>query len=48
MAHLCLCVGEFLLFVFVKAGGFLWLDWEGIIVKNVVDNVFFLLVFFFV
>jgi hypothetical protein len=35
-----------LLLVWVKAGGFLWLNWEGIIIKDVVDNVFFLLVFF--
>ena len=36
------------MFVLVKVGGFLWLDWEGVIIKDVVDNVFFLLVFFFV
>jgi len=29
-----------------EVGRFLWLDWEGVIVKNVVDNVHFLLVFF--
>jgi len=29
-----------------EVGRYLWLDWEGVIVKNVVDNVRFLLVFF--
>jgi len=34
-----------LLLFWSEAGRFLWLDWEGDIVKNAVDNVQFLLVF---
>ena len=48
VAHLCFCVGEICCWFGLRLGGFLWLDWEGIVIKDVVDNVFLLLVFFLV
>jgi hypothetical protein len=37
-------------FVVVLTDGrrFLWVDWEGVIVQDVVDDIIFLLIFFFV
>jgi len=35
-----------LLLFWSEVGRSLWLDWEGVIVENVVDNIQFLLVFF--
>jgi hypothetical protein len=30
----------------LKVRRFLWIDWEGIIVRDVMDDIFFLVVFF--
>jgi hypothetical protein len=46
VAHLCLGVGEICCFFLAKFGRFLWLDWEGAIIKVVVDNIHFLMVCF--
>jgi len=34
--------------ILLKVRGFLWMDWEGIIIKDIMDDVSFLVVFFIV
>ena len=45
VAHLCVCVCVLFLFFQFWVAWFLWSYWEGVVVQNVVDGIFFLLVF---
>jgi len=49
VAHLHLSVGEFSFRFCVRLGiFFLWMGWEGIIIEDIMDYVYFLVVFFIV
>jgi hypothetical protein len=34
--------------ILLKVRGFLWMDWEGIVVEDIIDDVFFLVAVFVV
>jgi hypothetical protein len=45
VAHLRFECWRVLFSILLKVSGFLWMDWEGIIIEDVMDDAFFLVVF---
>jgi hypothetical protein len=48
VAHLHFEYWRILFSILLKVRGFLWMDWGGIIIEDIMDDAFFLVVFFIV